>query len=164
MFCKKFNKDEEKAGAASIIVLLLSEVVLITGLTMLAWFCLGFLVPREPAIRVMGTLCGPHKTIALGVPLIGSIFEGNANEAFYYVPVLMWHPIQLMVGSLFVPRLASYVKSEQARLSPPSTTPSTNIVVEANDEKHDVEANDETHDVEAKGETPQNVEANDEKA
>ena len=89
---------------------------------MLSWLSLRWVVPNEPELRVMGTICGPHKTLALGVPLIGSIFGGSPNEAFYYVPLLIWHPMQLMVGSMITSKLLKFVTSERERLSPSSST------------------------------------------
>ena len=117
VFCKQFKTKRESAGTVSIVVLLLSEFIVISGLTILSWFSLSFVISNEPELRAMGTVCGPLKTLALGVPLIGSIFGGTPNEAFYYVPLVMWHPMQLMIGSTFKKRLATYVITERERLT-----------------------------------------------
>ena len=109
-------------------MLLVSEFFLIGGLTILSWFGVGWLVPDEPELRVMGTLCGPLKTIALGVPLIGSIFGGSPNEAFYYLPIVMWHPLQLLIGSMLKSRLASFATAERERLSSATSTESRGLV------------------------------------
>ena len=122
VFCKQFLDTKESAGTLSIVVLLISEVFLIGGLTILAWSSLSWVIPNEPELRAMGTICGPLKTLALGVPLIGSIFGGSPNEAFYYVPLVMWHPMQLMIGSTFKSRLAHYVITERERLSSSTLT------------------------------------------
>ena len=117
VFCKQFQTKRESAGTLSIVVLLLSEFITICGLTILSWFSLSWVISNEPELRAMGTVCGPLKTLSLGVPLIGSIFGGSPNEAFYYVPLVMWHPMQLMIGSTFKKRLATYVITERERLS-----------------------------------------------
>ena len=51
-----------------------------------------------------------HKTLAFGLPLVNTIFEGNVNLAAYCAPIMFIHPLQLVLGSLFVPRLLEYTK------------------------------------------------------
>ena len=83
-----------------------------------AWYCLRFLIPNEPKLRIAGTICSSHKTIALGAPLIASILEGQnlPNEGFYFLPLLMWHPMQLVVGSMFTSKAQRWIASEEKRL------------------------------------------------
>lgn len=83
-----------------------------------AWFCLRLLIPNEPKLRIAGTICSSHKTIALGAPLIASILAGQdlPNEGFYFLPLLMWHPMQLVVGSMFTSKAARWIASEEKRL------------------------------------------------
>ena len=57
-----------------------------------------------------------HKTLAFGLPLVNTIFEGNVNLAAYCAPIMFIHPLQLVLGSFFVPRLLEYTKGgEQTR-------------------------------------------------
>ena len=94
----------------------MSELVLLTCLMGLGWVALRFLIPNEPELRVMGTICCAHKTIALGIPLIASILADSPNEGLYSVPLLIWHPLQLIVGSMFVSTLSRFIVSERLRL------------------------------------------------
>ena len=66
----------------------------------------------------MGTICSANKTIALGAPLIGSIVADLPNEGFYFLPLLMWHPMQLVFGSLLTSGYARWITSEVKRLDP----------------------------------------------
>jgi sodium/bile acid cotransporter 7 len=43
---------------------------------------------------------GTHKTVAIGVPLINAIYEGSPYIGVYTLPLLIWHPMQLVVGTL----------------------------------------------------------------
>jgi sodium/bile acid cotransporter 7 len=52
------------------------------------------------------------KTLAFGLPLVNTIFEGNANLAAYCAPLMIIHPLQLIVGSLLIPRLEKYTEEE----------------------------------------------------
>ena len=42
----------------------------------------------------------------MGVPLIGAIYPGRG---LYLLPLLVWHPAQLVVGSFLAPKLAAWV-------------------------------------------------------
>ena len=102
----------------------MTELLFQAVLSAVAWYCLKYLNPNEPGLRVCGTICSAHKTIALGVPLIGSIVEGRGlkNEGFYFLPLLMWHPMQLVFGSFFVSRFNRWIESEEKRLAAANET------------------------------------------
>jgi sodium/bile acid cotransporter 7 len=52
----------------------------------------------------------------MGVPLINAIYENNANVGLYTLPLLIWHPMQLVIGSALAPRIADWVEREEKRL------------------------------------------------
>ena len=53
-----------------------------------------------------------QKTLAFGLPLINTIFEGSPHLASYCAPLMIIHPLQLALGSFLVPRLSKYVEGE----------------------------------------------------
>lgn len=63
---------------------------------------------RKEVVAAMFT--ASHKTLAFGLPLINTIFEGAPNVAAYCTPLMFVHPLQLILGSLCVPRLSRYVE------------------------------------------------------
>ena len=50
------------------------------------------------------------------VPLIGAIYENDPNVGLYTLPLLIYYPLQLLVGAILVPRLKNFVKEENERL------------------------------------------------
>jgi len=82
----------------------------------LAWFVVGFLFRKEPELRVVGMFGCVQKTISLGIPLITSIYEGAPNLGMYTLPLLIWHPMQLVVGSSIVPWVRKVILSARERL------------------------------------------------
>lgn len=58
---------------------------------------------REDVIAA--TFCTSHKTLAFGLPLLNTIFEGNVNLAAYCAPIMFLHPLQLLLGSILVGRI-----------------------------------------------------------
>ena len=79
----------------------------------------------EPKLRVMGLFGCTHKTIAMGIPLIGAIFGGcsDCNVGLYYLPLLVWHPMQLLIGSALTARLSAWVDAQTPTQPDPATVP-----------------------------------------
>ena len=67
--------------------------------------------------RIAGLFCSCHKTLALGVPLITSIYENSDDGAgLYTIALLIYHPLLIVFGSIFVPRLKAMVAKERMDL------------------------------------------------
>ena len=62
--------------------------------------------------RVAALYMGSHKTLAFGLPLIATTFEGNPNLPAYLLPLVLYHPMQILVSSVLVPALRRYVAAE----------------------------------------------------
>lgn len=116
VFCKTFSSEDGNIPIGSIFVTVAIQFCMICIVTALSWVYLKLLFPKEPTLRVMGLFGCTQKTVAMGVPLINAIYESDSNVGLYTLPLLIWHPIQLVVGSYLSPRLAEWVKREQARL------------------------------------------------
>ena len=52
----------------------------------------------------------------MGVPLINAIYENNSLIGLYTLPLLIWHPMQLVIGSYLAPKLLAFVRNEHDRL------------------------------------------------
>ncbi|GMI06193.1 hypothetical protein TrRE_jg5676 [Triparma retinervis] len=80
------------------------------------WFLFSLLYPRSPSLRVFALFGGTHKTVAMGIPLITALYEQDERLALYTLPLLVWHPVQLVIGSALAPRLNKWVEEEMKRL------------------------------------------------
>lgn len=58
-----------------------------------------------PADRIAALMCAPQKTLAAGVPMAQLVFAGNPGLGLILLPVLVYHPVQLIVGAWLIPRL-----------------------------------------------------------
>ena len=56
------------------------------------------------------------KIVSVGVPMIGAIYSGDPNVGLYTLPLLVWYPLQLIVGSVTSPYLNKFSTSERLRL------------------------------------------------
>ena len=116
VFCKTFSKGKSKAGLGDIFLMIFFQFLLMIMLMGISWFSLGFLFRDQPKSRAMGLFGCTMKTVALGVPLINSIYASDPDLGLYLLPLLIWHPMQLVVGTLLTPKIASYVRQESERL------------------------------------------------
>ena len=44
--------------------------------------------------------------------MLQAMFEGNPKLGMYTLPLLVWHPLQLLIGTALAPRLATWVDKE----------------------------------------------------
>jgi sodium/bile acid cotransporter 7 len=97
-------------------LMILFQLLLLLASLILGWYLLKLFFRDEPELRVMGFFGCVNKTVALGIPLIDSIYGSNPNAGLYTLPLLIWFPMQLVVGSSCVPRLVTFVTTERERL------------------------------------------------
>jgi len=93
-----------RSGAASLGIATLASVLLLSvalGLTWLAGRVLGF--ARDE--RIAALFCGSKKTLASGVPMARLIFGAQPGLAVILLPIMIYHPLQLLVGGWLAGRL-----------------------------------------------------------
>jgi sodium/bile acid cotransporter 7 len=117
VFCETFQQENnEYITAVDIIVMVTVQFLCLTGLMIAAWILLKLFFGNEPRLRVMGLFGCTHKTVAMGVPLINAIYENDATIGLITLPLLIWHTMQLIIGSFLAPKLSKWVDEEEKRL------------------------------------------------
>jgi len=77
------------------------------GVSGVIWWSSGR-IRMERASRIAALYCGGQKTLAVGLPLAAVIFgEAHAALSLILIPLLMYHPLQLVLGGWLAPRLRS---------------------------------------------------------
>ena len=66
---------------------------------------------KEESIAAM--FCSSQKTLAFGLPLINTIFQGNPNLALYCAPLMFIHPLHMAIGSFLLPTIQKYTETDQ---------------------------------------------------
>lgn len=115
VFCRTFSSDTV-SSVGDIFLMILFQFIALCVVMVVAWFLLRILFRNQPELRVMGLFGCTHKTVAMGVPLINAIYDGNPNIGVYTLPLLIWHPMQLVIGSALAPRLEKWVAKEKEAL------------------------------------------------
>ncbi len=110
VFCRTFERDENSAEIGDIFLMILFQLILLSSFMAIAWFIVLRWAP--PKLRVMGLFGCTHKTVAMGIPLINAIYEDQPDViGLYTLPLLIWHPMQLVLGTFLAPRLSKYVQA-----------------------------------------------------
>jgi sodium/bile acid cotransporter 7 len=86
------------AGAAAGAATLFAVVMALT-VAAVRWLRL------EPADRIAALFCAPQKTLAAGVPMANLIFGAHPALGLILLPVMIYHPIQLLAGGILAHRL-----------------------------------------------------------
>lgn len=149
IFCKTFLKGTT-ASVADVFIMIGCVLFVLVVLMTLAWTTLGLLFSTQPKLRAMGLFGCTHKTVAVGIPLIETIYADSPLVGLYVLPLLIWYTMQLVLGTVAAPYIAAYIVRREGELSAGRGTPprpddalemaesggSSAIV----DEKHDVVA------------------------
>ena len=94
-----------------VLAILLPTLHIISLAALFKFFSLPFLqFSRGDVVSAM--FCSSQKTLAFGLPLIQTVFEGNPNLALYCAPLMFFHPLELIVGSALIPTLERYTRKE----------------------------------------------------
>eukprot|EP00579_Thalassiosira_antarctica_P010733 CAMPEP_0201916580 /NCGR_PEP_ID=MMETSP0903-20130614/6183_1 /ASSEMBLY_ACC=CAM_ASM_000552 /TAXON_ID=420261 /ORGANISM="Thalassiosira antarctica, Strain CCMP982" /LENGTH=442 /DNA_ID=CAMNT_0048452435 /DNA_START=13 /DNA_END=1344 /DNA_ORIENTATION=+ len=111
-FCNAFTRGLGLEFHHGIALLIMLPILHLGSLLTLFTLFRSKFVGATPGEAVAATFCGAHKTLAFGLPLINTIFEGNPNLAAYCAPIMLMHPLQLVVGSLIVPYFAKITEEK----------------------------------------------------
>ncbi len=105
-FCDSVKAGVWSAGLTPLLISTLGSIALLT-LAMLfvstASRALGFTLPD----RIAALFCGSKKTLASGVPMARLIFGANPGLGLILLPIMIYHPLQLVVGGWLAGRFAA---------------------------------------------------------
>lgn len=107
--CKGLGLSLQHGLALAIVLPTLHAISLAALFQFFSLPILGF--TRQDVVSAM--FCASQKTLAFGLPLIQTIFEGNPNLALFCAPLMFFHPLELIMGSSLIPRLERYTAHEE---------------------------------------------------
>uniref|UniRef100_A0A672PDD3 Sodium/bile acid cotransporter 7-like n=1 Tax=Sinocyclocheilus grahami TaxID=75366 RepID=A0A672PDD3_SINGR len=74
----------------------------------------GFTAADSVAIM----FCATHKSLTLGIPMLKIVFEGYEHLSLISVPLLIYHPAQILLGSILLPSIKTWMSGRQKTLTP----------------------------------------------
>lgn len=104
-FCDSVKTHVWSSGASLLVVSILASIALLGVMLSLVWAlsrALGF----ELGERIAALFCGSKKTLASGVPMARLIFGTAPGLGLILLPIMLYHPIQLVVGGWVAGRFA----------------------------------------------------------
>ncbi|XP_037537741.1 sodium/bile acid cotransporter 7 [Nematolebias whitei] len=131
-FCDTFSNPNIELDPTSLLL-----VVIIIFSLQISFMLLTFAFSTRsssgfsPADTVAIMFCSTHKSLTLGIPMLKIVFEGYEHLSLISVPLLIYHPAQILLGSVLVPSIRSWMLSRQK--VPTKTASSPTLVPE-----HDV--------------------------
>lgn len=116
-FCETFSNPNMELDQVSLLVI--AFIIFSIQLTfMLLTFLLstrrisGFSAADSVAIM----FCSTHKSLTLGIPMLKIVFEGFEHLSLISVPLLIYHPAQILLGSILVPSIKAWMNTSQKAL------------------------------------------------
>ena len=115
-FCGTFHMGHvDSISLYSLLAIVLIELSLQISLLSLAFFISTKLLTglkRDEVICVL--FCSTHKSLTLGIPMLSAMFGDSREGVLYAVPLLVYHPMQILLGGLLVPYLKNWVSISDA--------------------------------------------------
>lgn len=113
-FCDTFSNPNIDLDKFSLILILFIIVSV-----QLSFMLLTFIFSTRnnsgftPADTVAIIFCSTHKSLTLGIPMLKIVFAGHEHLSLISVPLLIYHPAQILLGSVLVPTIKSWMVSRQ---------------------------------------------------
>uniref|UniRef100_A0A3Q3Q755 Sodium/bile acid cotransporter n=1 Tax=Monopterus albus TaxID=43700 RepID=A0A3Q3Q755_MONAL len=113
-FCDTFSNPNIELDPTSLLL-----VVLIIFSVQVGFMLLTFVVSTRPgsgfssADTVAIMFCSTHKSLTLGIPMLKIVFEGYEHLSLISVPLLIYHPAQILLGSVLIPTIRSWMTTRQ---------------------------------------------------
>ena len=101
--------NEIEASTTQFVTMASAQIIMLLSAQIIAWFLMFLLFNKKPKLRVTGLFACTMKTAALGIPLITAIYTDHPRLGIYTMPLLVWYPSQLIIGTLLSSRLKRFV-------------------------------------------------------
>merc|ERR1712130_718633 len=64
-----------------------------------------------PKDTVAIIFCATHKSLTLGIPMLKIIYNGSDHLSLLSIPLLCYHPTQILLGGCLVPSVTNWMNS-----------------------------------------------------
>ncbi|XP_064636814.1 sodium/bile acid cotransporter 7-like [Lineus longissimus] len=113
-FCDTFSHKDIEIDELSLITIVFMVFLIQCALLLLSFYLTtrrgtGF----APADTVAAIFCATHKSLTLGIPMLKIIFSSHPRLSVISIPLLIYHPTQILLGGLIVPQVRGWMLSTQ---------------------------------------------------
>lgn len=111
--CGMFASHDLPSLGRSVLIVLVACVLLHAVLLALSWWSSG-LIGLARGERIAVLFCASQKTLAIGAPLVAIVHPHQADLALAMLPMVIYHPIQLLTDGLIAARLKTATPAGKA--------------------------------------------------
>lgn len=113
-FCDTFSNSSIQLDPTSLLfIVLIIFSIQISFMLLTFTFSTRSSSSFSPADTVAIVFCSTHKSLTLGIPMLKIVFAGFEHLSLISVPLLIYHPAQILLGSVLVPSIRSWMTSRQ---------------------------------------------------
>jgi len=114
---------QDTLSGASIVIILLATVSLLLLVSAAVWYS-AEAVGLNKSQQITAFFCGSQKSLATGLPLLSSVLAaspGVIDPAAALIPLMCYHPAQLVLAGWFSQRLLTKHATEETESSAASS-------------------------------------------
>ncbi|QVM96160.1 bile acid:sodium symporter [Pseudomonas sp. SORT22] len=115
-FCNSMVSGMWQQQGASVIAMALVGSAVLLGLILLLTTRTARALNFSPADEIAAVFCASKKSLAAGAPMAALIFAGHPGLGLILLPIMIYHPLQLIVCSI----MAEHYASRPARQASPA--------------------------------------------
>ncbi|CAH1118650.1 unnamed protein product [Phaedon cochleariae] len=118
-FCDTFLVPESGMSALDVIFTVFSVLILQVILMFLSFKFASSMKKHFDAQDIIAIVfCSTHKSLTLGIPILRIMFHGYSHLSQISLPLLVYHPTQIILGGLMVSQLKDWVHSQRVKRPP----------------------------------------------
>ncbi|KAJ9583800.1 hypothetical protein L9F63_021850 [Diploptera punctata] len=113
-FCQAFLNEDMQMHAHEVLITVLLVVLILIFTTWLI-FNIASKMTRTylPEDVIAIVFCCTHKSLTLGIPILRIIYGGYSHLSTISLPLLVYHPTQIILGGLIVTYLQDWMLARQ---------------------------------------------------
>ncbi|KAL3270919.1 hypothetical protein HHI36_021425 [Cryptolaemus montrouzieri] len=118
-FCDTFLVPETGLSALDVLFTVLSVLFMQISLMLISFFMSQYFTSdfrRSDIVAIV--FCSTHKSLTLGIPILRIMFHGYSHLSQISLPLLVYHPTQIILGGLVVSQLKDWVYLERGKKPP----------------------------------------------
>lgn len=114
-FCDTFSSDVGDIDSTNLLAVVIIIFLIQCFLLSLTFYLTSMAEsPFKPADTVAIMFCSTHKSLTLGIPMLKIVFQGYKYLSLISIPLLIYHPTQILLGGVLVPVVRSWMLEKQA--------------------------------------------------
>ncbi|XP_073988883.1 sodium/bile acid cotransporter 7-like [Rhodnius prolixus] len=115
-FCDAFITHDTPMNASDILITIVLVLVIQIGLLYISFHSSQRTKWYNASDVVAITFCSTHKSLTLGIPILRILFSGYSHFSQITMPLLVYHPTQIILGGLLVPPFKKWLTYNRSKI------------------------------------------------